>query len=205
MDYLVLAQFFDLAPDLGLKDLLDLEASPPNSSTSLVQSSSQGVCERSSSTSEVQVLNKSSAVSASAPITAIASLTLSELVDHDYPSSSAPSAPPSSELAENHSSSSAAKVSSPDDSCPADGSGPSTSAASSASPLPEEPEQQMTVVAAVRICPVCLKKVKSKSYKRHMLKHDSQIPTCHLCGKQFGRKDNLARHLSARCSRCTIT
>ena len=210
VDYLVLAQFFDLASDLGLKDLLDLEASPPSSYTNLVQSPSQGVCERTSSPSAVKVFKKSCDVASTSSLISLNTTTRlssgsqnslhpdksTELVEHDSPSSSATSAPSSSQSAANPSSSSAAKV------CASDGSSPSISAAPQ---LPPEPEQHMSVVAAVRICPVCLERVKSKSYKRHMMKHDSLLPPpCHFCGKQIGRKDHLVRHVSSFCPRSNI-
>ena len=65
-----------------------------------------------------------------------------------------------------------------------------------------EPTVVVTVASSVSICPICLEKVNSKLMSRHKMKHENLLPPpCNLCGKQFGRKDSLQRHLLDRCPR----
>ena len=69
-------------------------------------------------------------------------------------------------------------------------------------PHEEQLEQVMLVEETVNVCPVCLKNVKSRTFKRHKLKCEGNLPPpCNLCGKQLNRHDHLQRHMKDRCTR----
>ena len=69
-------------------------------------------------------------------------------------------------------------------------------------PAGMEPNVVVTVASSVSICPICLEKVNSKHMSRHKRRHENLLPPpCNLCGKKFGTKDHLARHLLKSCPR----
>ena len=227
VDYLVLEQFFSLTRTLGLDELFHLDQSPSSSQTSLGQppsplthmsppskqpvselslpSSSSHPPSSSTSTQPLLIADKLTSLQASSSQPEKTSCGLSPQTGTSASSSSQPdlefqssplrhnsSAEPSGQFehaallqADTHHPAEVLPVEEPQD-----------------GPHEEHLEHDVVVEPSVNICPVCLTKVDARSFKRHKLQCEEQLPPpCNFCGKQLNRHDNLQRHIKERCTR----